>query len=143
MAVQIVQKFQSVAEKIQEHAANYRQALDNSGRPSWFLPEGAEGISPQTDPESVSRLFDRNELENAFSQVVAGDGGTTGDLAVIVLQGSFLQSAEAAFRSSYMSFVRSAAHAAARARGHAHPQGPLQRAYINYVQFLAAKSAGG
>jgi hypothetical protein len=139
---QITPTVTRLASTLQEHAQKMEQALRNTGHSTWFDPSTDDDKVDLTDPASISPLFKRSDLSEQFGKATQGSG-SGGDVSLVGLQGSFLQSLEMAYRSRHLTFNRAMAHAAARCHGHAQPQGPIHRALIGYFQFIAAKAKVG
>jgi hypothetical protein len=99
----------------------------------WTVPSDWIG-DPFLIPQQHLPSFDRTDINEDYESVHTGRG-KLGQAASLQYQLATVQVMERAFRSRHASHLRCVMHAAARHRGHGHPQGFFGAAR-NYAQDL-------
>lgn len=143
MAVsRVVSNYTALLTAIAQYAESQRVSTTTGLPPKNFTPSGWNG--DVFDIPSLGLSFSRRELYGLFRTVVSAteNGGTVGDLEVILTQGDYLAAAERAFRARHSSSVRDKMHAAARHRGQGDPRGVLNSGLGNYIKQLVKLAAG-
>ena len=131
---EVGQVFLKQMERLRLHSEKEDVAIRNQGAPEWFRPEDFEASLFAI--EAMHEPFSRAEHEDQFAQVVkdAEQPGTTGDFAMIALQGDFLAAMERAYRDRHMSPVRRRVQVAGRRMGHSAETGVIKLGLVGYIE---------
>ena len=137
-------EFKDQAEALQEEADLIAKSVRAEGQRPWQT--GAEGTDWPGDPldiPGIADAFNRDEIGGNYAECLSDptSPGTTGDAQALTLQSDWLAMQERAFRVRHETSVRSAIHAAARRRGHAHEKGVVAVGVVKYVEDLIKRGA--
>jgi len=128
------QTFRDQIERLRVHSEKEAQAIRNESPPEWYRPTGL--LASVLDIEAMHEPYTREEHEDQFAQAVKNseEPGTTGDLAMVSLQGDFLASLERAFRDRNMTSVRRRVQTSARRTGHSAETGVINLGLLGYIE---------
>lgn len=120
-------------------------AVTAGGQRAWAAPPPSAWAGDPADVAGMTAAFDRTAIGQEFASVYsdATTPGTVGDVVALKLQSDYVAGRERAFRTRHASAVRSAAHAAARRRGHGHDAGVYVNGVLRYAQDLVRQARTG
>lgn len=110
--------FEEYADTLAEKAvfaAGCTGSVKNNQR-AWFSPKAKCGeldnpiADTVTDPTSITKLFSRETILEAYKSYLEGDGCNHGDLMATQYQGFYMMDAERTFRARHITPSRKMAH---------------------------------